>query len=91
MGPCWTIPPIEGRAGARSRDFDPGTSKPCEWRLAESSLMLPCCSVEKKEARKPGSWEMDEVGRVLGVVELVDEDEDEKFEEVVLLVEVLLG
>ena len=32
---------------------------------------------------------MDEVGRVLGVVELVDEDE--KFEEVVLLVEVLLG
>ena len=34
---------------------------------------------------------MDEVGRVLGVVELVDEDEDEKFEEVVLLVEVLLG
>ena len=46
--------------------------------------------MEKKEARKPGSWEMDEVGRVLGVVELVDEDEDEKFEEV-LLVEVLLG
>ena len=45
--------------------------------------------MEKKEARKPGSWEMDEVGRVLGVVELVDEDE--KFEEVVLLVEVLLG
>ena len=83
MGPCWTIPPIEARAGARSRDFDPGTSKPCEWRLAESSR---CCSVEKKEARKPGSWEMDEVGRVLGVV-----DEDEKFEEVVLLVEVLLG
>ena len=88
MGPCWTIPPIEARAGARSRDFDPGTSKPCEWRLAELSR---CCSVEKKEARKPGSWEMDEVGRVLGVVELVDEDEDEKFEEVVLLVEVLLG
>ena len=88
MGPCWTIPPIEARAGARSRDFDPGTSKPCEWRLAESSRLA---SVEKKEARKPGSWEMDEVGRVLGVVELVDEDEDEKFEEVVLLVEVLLG
>ena len=88
MGPCWTIPPIEGRAGARSRDFDPGTSKPCEWRLAESSRQ-GCCSVEKKEARKPGSREMDEVGRVLGVVELVDEDE--KFEEVVLLVEVLLG
>jgi len=39
--------------------------------------------VEKKEARRPGSCEMeDEAGRVFGVVELVDEEEEE---EVVLL------
>ena len=83
VGPCWTIPPAVGRAGARSRDFDPGASRPCEWRLAESRR-LGCCSVEKKEARRPGSCEMeDEAGRVFGVVELVDEEE--KFEELVLL------
>ena len=42
--------------------------------------------MEKKEARRPGSCEMeDEAGRVFAVVELVDEEEEEKFEEVVLL------
>ena len=40
--------------------------------------------MEKKEARRPGSCEMeDDAGRVFGVVEVVDEEE--KFEEVVLL------
>ena len=42
--------------------------------------------MEKKEARRPGSCEMeDEAGRVFEVVELLDEDEEEKFEELVLL------
>ena len=69
-----------GLAGARKRDLEAGTSKPWECRLAESRR--PACwrgSLAKKEALRPGSWEM--VGRALGVVVLVDDNEDDEEEE----------
>ena len=65
-----------GLAGARKRDLEAGTSKPWECRLAESRR--PACwwgSLAKKDALRPGNWEM--VGRALGVVVLVDDDEEE--------------